>query len=154
MPYTLIPRLKRDDLPETFASVVEAVLEVDRLFWLDPKNAGQKEFSRKFVPGEELPYILAPGTNANGEPRTQVHVQRWGRRFIVDGKPMLEIEDNPPKDGEIWNEDGKWYVKNKHRENVAGPFLDHESAVYAREAIYPSAFNIDAAQQTRRHYGR
>jgi hypothetical protein len=98
MPYTLIPRLKRADLPETFSPVVEAVLEVDRLFWLDPKNAGQKEFSRKFIPGEELPYILAPGENSKGQPRTRVYVQRWGRRFIVDGKPMLEIEDNPPED--------------------------------------------------------
>lgn len=83
--------------PTELEGIAQAVLEVDRLFWLDPKNARQIQFARKFVPGEEWPKLLPPD-DEDGCVRTSVLVQRWGRTFLVDGKVTLLIEDNPPKE--------------------------------------------------------
>ena len=96
MPYDLAPRLFPKDIPEPCSTEVEAVLEIDRLFWLDPKNGRLKQFERALVPGEELPYKLPTGKDKNGIPFTVVLVQRWGRTFLSSGKPVLMLVDNPP----------------------------------------------------------
>lgn len=88
-------KLTSADMPIDLAAEVEAVLEVDKLFWLDTKNKNTREYERRFVPGEELPKKLP--INTNERTHTRVFVQRWGRTFVVAGKPVLLIEDNAPK---------------------------------------------------------
>jgi hypothetical protein len=97
MPYDIAPRLLPKDVPPPCSQDVEAILEVDRLFWLDPKNKARKQFERRLVPGEERPYQLPTGNDRRGNPLVAVIVQRWGRTFISGGKPVLLIVDNPPK---------------------------------------------------------
>lgn len=97
MPRIPLTKLTSLDLPLDLDPKVEAVLEIDRLFWLDPKNTFQKQFERRFVPGEELPKKL-PGPDKDGCIHTRVFVSRSGRTFLVHGIPTLMIEDNPPKD--------------------------------------------------------
>ena len=80
-------KLTSADTPLDLAEDVEAILEVDRLFWLDPNNKYLKQFERDLIPGEELPKKLPPKA-------TRVLVTRLGRTFIVAGKPVLMIEDN------------------------------------------------------------
>lgn len=82
-------KLTSADMPLELAADVEAILEVDKLFWLDPKNKNTKEFERRMVPGEELPMKLPV--------HARVLVQRWGRTFMVGDRPVLMIEDNAPK---------------------------------------------------------
>jgi len=96
MPYNLAPRLFARDLPAPSTKDVEAILEVDRLFWIDPRHAARKQFERALVPGEELPYVLPVGKDAKGIALTVVLVARWGRTFLSSGKPVLLIVDNPP----------------------------------------------------------
>jgi hypothetical protein len=90
MPRNVPTKLTSADLPIELSPEVEAVLEVDRLFWLDPNNKNLRQFERAFVAGEALPKQLP-------EKRTRVIVQRWGRTFLVDGVTTLIIEDNEPR---------------------------------------------------------
>jgi hypothetical protein len=99
MPHrTTTLKLTSADLPIDLTEEVESVLEIDRLWFLDPANINRIQFERRFVPGEELPMKLPNGVDGNGEPFTKVVVQRWGRTFIVQGRPTLMIEDHPPRE--------------------------------------------------------
>lgn len=100
----VLTKLTSADTPLDLAEDVEAVLEVDKLFWLDPQNRGLQTYQRKLVPGEELPMQLPNGTRiitVKGVDvevaRTVVIVSRRGRLFMVDGVPTLMIEDNAEK---------------------------------------------------------
>lgn len=92
-----IPKLTANDLPVELEPVVESILEVDRLFWLDPANKNLVQFERDLVPGEERPMQVPSGLDADSRPFTKVIVQRWGRTFVVQGRPVLMIEDNAPR---------------------------------------------------------
>lgn len=96
MPYNLPPRLLPKDIPLPCSKDVESILEVDRLFWLDPRNAMRQQFERRLVPGEERPYELPTGNDTKGIPLVDVIVQRWGRTFLSSGRVVLQIVDNPP----------------------------------------------------------
>lgn len=83
----------------------EAVLEIDRLFWIDPNQSRTMQYERLFVPGEARPQTFADGANEKGIPLTKVRVFRWGREILSlrrqsrDGTwrytPVLHIIDNP-----------------------------------------------------------
>jgi hypothetical protein len=51
------------------------------------------------IAGEELPYKLPTGRDADGKPFARVIVTRVGRTFMSMGRPVLMIDDNEPVTG-------------------------------------------------------
>jgi hypothetical protein len=127
--------MSSQDQPEDMPTEVEAVLESDKLFFLDPKHNHVPSFQRGLIPGEELPWAMPADA-------TVVQVLRNERRFFVTGQHMLTIRVP----------DRQAFKPKKHRKHrVVDIAAQQRQRTEARkEKVQPVAATITAEERAER----
>lgn len=147
-------KMTRSDMPNKLSSEVEAVLEIDRLFWIDHPN--QLVMQRRLVPGEELPYQVPDEVDKDGNRLTMVEVHRWGRTIIVEGTPVLHILDKPEKQFQATKGKGKKQKKIPYQKPSLDDFRrflgKHTQTKKDREKVTPE--QIEAERQRQRELSK
>lgn len=88
-------KIHKDDLDPVDFVEVEQVLLLDIAFFENPQTCNIKSYYRPYIQGECNPYRLP------NQPRTQVEVSRFLRRYLVDGKEVLVVDLRNPVTDEV-----------------------------------------------------